>query len=107
MTVRPAISSWLGKIAGKGAKIELLQGMPITGAMLFEEEPTRPDLRHREMKSVYLPSDLRKRMSLMLECSFQPDRITSFYPKRSTGSKSGILDNVKRTGDPIALQCIG
>ncbi|PCL94893.1 SAF domain-containing protein [Paenibacillus lautus] len=48
------------EIAGKGAKIELLQGMPITGAMLFEEEPTRPDLRHREMKSVYLPSDLRK-----------------------------------------------
>ncbi|EFU41571.1 SAF domain protein [Paenibacillus vortex V453] len=48
------------EIAGKGVKIELLQGTPITRTMLFEEEPTPSDLRHREMKSVYLPSDLRQ-----------------------------------------------
>ncbi|MGG3307647.1 SAF domain-containing protein [Paenibacillus lautus] len=48
------------EIAGKGAKIELLQGTPITRSMLFEEEPTPSDLRHREMKSVYLPSNLRQ-----------------------------------------------
>lgn len=46
------------EIAGKGAKIELLQGTPITRSMLFKEEPTPSDLRHREMKSVYLPSNL-------------------------------------------------
>lgn len=48
------------EIAGKGVKIELLQGTPITRTMLFEEEPTPSDLRHREMKSVYLPSNLRQ-----------------------------------------------
>lgn len=48
------------EVAGKGAKIELLKGTPISRTMLFEEMPTPSDLRHREMKAVYLPSNLRK-----------------------------------------------
>lgn len=48
------------QITGMGAKIELRKGTLITQAMLFEEEPTPGDLRHREMKSVWLPSNLRK-----------------------------------------------
>jgi len=48
------------EIAGKGAKIELLKGTPISRTMLFEEMPTPSDLRHREMKAVYLPSNLRQ-----------------------------------------------
>ncbi|MEK3735399.1 MULTISPECIES: SAF domain-containing protein [Paenibacillus] len=48
------------QIAGMGTKIEVRKGTLITQAMLFEEEPTPADLRHREMKSVWLPSNLRK-----------------------------------------------
>ncbi|MGM1044683.1 MAG: SAF domain-containing protein [Bacillota bacterium] len=47
-------------VAGKGVKIELRQGTPITLGMLFEEEITPRDLRNREMKSIWLPSNLRQ-----------------------------------------------
>lgn len=45
-------------IAGKGVKIELKKGTPITSGMLFEEEITPRDLRNKEMKSIWLPSNL-------------------------------------------------
>lgn len=47
-------------VAGKGVKIELRKGTPITLGMLFEEEVTPRDLRNREMKSIWLPSNLRQ-----------------------------------------------
>ncbi|WP_106767764.1 SAF domain-containing protein [Paenibacillus faecalis] len=47
-------------VMGKGAKIELRKGTPITLGMLFEEEATPRDLRNREMKSVWLPSNLKQ-----------------------------------------------
>lgn len=47
-------------IAGKGVKIALSKGTPITTGMLFQEEPTPADLRHREMRAVYLPSSMKQ-----------------------------------------------
>lgn len=54
------LASLKDEVEGKGAKIGLLKGTPITRSMLFEEAPTPDDLRHREMKAVYLPSNLIK-----------------------------------------------
>lgn len=48
------------EVAGKGVKIELRKGTPITLGMLFTEEATPRDLRNREMKSIWLPSNLRQ-----------------------------------------------
>lgn len=47
-------------VTGKGVKIELRKGTPITLGMLFAEEATPRDLRNREMKSIWLPSNLRQ-----------------------------------------------
>lgn len=47
-------------VAGKGVKIELRKGTPITLGMLFTEEATPRDLRNREMKSIWLPSNLKQ-----------------------------------------------
>ncbi|MBB3127898.1 hypothetical protein FHS19_002552 [Paenibacillus rhizosphaerae] len=46
--------------AGRSAKIELGKGTPLTEAMLYEGQPTAPDLRNREMKAVSLPSNLKQ-----------------------------------------------
>ncbi|OZB95087.1 hypothetical protein CJP46_15420 [Paenibacillus sp. XY044] len=46
--------------AGRTAKIELGKGTPLTEAMLYEGQPTAPDLRNREMKAVSLPSNLKQ-----------------------------------------------
>ncbi|WP_422661018.1 SAF domain-containing protein [Paenibacillus sp. EC2-1] len=48
------------EVTGKGTKIELRKGTPITLGMLFSEEATPKDLRNREMKSIYLPSNLKQ-----------------------------------------------
>ncbi|WP_054955807.1 SAF domain-containing protein [Paenibacillus dakarensis] len=48
------------EVTGKGVKIELRKGTPITLGMLFAEEATPRDLRNREMKSIWLPSNLKK-----------------------------------------------
>ena len=48
------------EVTGKGVKIELRKGTPITLGMLFAEEVTPRDLRNREMKSIWLPTNLRQ-----------------------------------------------
>lgn len=49
----------LKEVEGRGAKIELRKGTPITLSMLYEEEMTPHDLRNRELKTIWLPSNLK------------------------------------------------
>lgn len=47
------------QIVGRTAKIALLSGTPITEAMIHEGEPTTADLRHKEVSTIVLPTDLK------------------------------------------------
>lgn len=60
----------LEQLTGKGTKIELRKGTPITLAMLYDEEVTPPDLRNKEMKSVWLPSNLKVRDTVDIRIQF-------------------------------------
>lgn len=60
----------LEQVTGKGTKIELRKGTPITLAMLYDEEVTPPDLRNKEMRSVWLPSNLKVRDTVDIRIQF-------------------------------------
>ncbi|MBO2943030.1 SAF domain-containing protein [Paenibacillus sp. F411] len=60
----------LEELQGKGAKIELRKGTPITLSMLFDQEMTPDDLRHRELKSVWLPSNLKLQDQIDIRIQF-------------------------------------
>ncbi|NMO95956.1 SAF domain-containing protein [Paenibacillus lemnae] len=58
------------ELAGKGAKIELRKGTPITMSMLFDQELTPADLRNREMKSIWIPSNLQVKDTIDIRIQF-------------------------------------
>lgn len=60
----------LKEVEGRGAKIELRKGTPITLSMLYEEEVTPHDLRNRELKTVWLPSNLKVRDTVDVRIQF-------------------------------------